>query len=281
MGNTDTFQNIVFAGGGSRCLWQTGFMDAMPEGIKEKINNIACVSAGSLMACVAFAGVSRKALEHFKYISDKNRKNFYPENIFRSQAVFPHYLMYRDGILSIFEEANIALLQKKNINILMAAPPDGMHPVLAAITGLLLYSVEKRIKYPLHPEWSRKAGFSPVTGNVRQCRNISDLAELILRSSCMPPIMPYLKLNGKYMLDGGLIDNVPAWLLDNERGKKLILLSRRYNDRPDIFAIGDRVYVQPSSEVLIKRWDYTSPEGLQDAYDMGLMDGENFFSQYF
>ena len=280
MNKPEKIKSIVFAGGGSRCLWQSGFFQALPKQFTKTIENVSAVSAGSFMACIAFADINQECLEYFKKISSKNKKNFYPENLFSRKPLFPQYKMYRQGIMDLFGKKELSrLVNGPSIKILSAVPPKGMPPAAATIAGLAIYSIEKKIKYPIHPTWTKSAGFSPEITDTKTCKSAKELADAILQSSCTPPIMPILKKNNKTVLDGGLIDNVPAWILDKTPGKKLVLLSRKYPFK-DIMEKNNRVYVQPSSEIKIKRWDYTSPSGIQEAYNQGFRDGENFMKNY-
>jgi len=48
----DEFTSIVFAGGGSRCMWQAGFVEELRERIELKPVRIASVSAGAAVACL-------------------------------------------------------------------------------------------------------------------------------------------------------------------------------------------------------------------------------------
>jgi hypothetical protein len=56
------------------------------------------------------------------------------------------------------------------------------------------------------------------------------------------------------------------------------MLTRRYAALPDI---PGRTYVQPSAKIPVDAWDYTSPEGIQSAYDLGRRDGEGFVNALF
>jgi hypothetical protein len=84
---------------------------------------------------------------------------------------------------------------------------------------------------------------------------------------------PLLKWKGRYVLDGGVVDNVPACALDGAPGETLVMLTRRYMKRP---TIPGRTYVQPSVTLAVSAWDYTSAEGIQSAYDRGRRDGDAF-----
>lgn len=107
-----------------------------------------------------------------------------------------------------------------------------------------------------------------------------ELADLILASSCTPLVVPVMKWREEISLDGGLIDNMPVSALDeNPKGRTLILLTRVYPpDRiPDIEG---RIYVQPSRDVPVGKWDYTNPRGLQAAFNLGRRDAQEFVKRY-
>jgi len=76
------------------------------------------------------------------------------------------------------------------------------------------------------------------------------------------------------VLDGGLVDNVPVEIVSEARST-LVLLSRRYDPThiPDVPGL---TYVQPSRETPVAKWDYASPERIQETYDLGRRDGEAF-----
>jgi predicted acylesterase/phospholipase RssA len=115
--------------------------------------------------------------------------------------------------------------------------------------------------------------------SAERCENAAQLADLILQSSCTPPFVPVLYRNGHPVLDGGLIDNVPAVTVEDVGGRMLVLLSRCYaQDR--IPAGNGRIYVQPSEAPPISRWDYTNPDGLQKTFDLGCRDGEAFLKKF-
>jgi hypothetical protein len=59
----------------------------------------------------------------------------------------------------------------------------------------------------------------------------------------------------------------------------LIMMSRIHRD-DRIPKIQGRVYVQPSVTPPIGKWDYTNPDGLQEAYDRGRYDGDLFLKKY-
>jgi len=273
---TLSYSSVVFAGGGSRCLWQVGFWEEVSKALELTPRRIAAVSAGAAMACLIFSGKTSAVLERFKEATARNRRNVYLSNLFGDTPVFPHYAMYRRAILDALDgEGMDALHRGPDIRVLISRPPRMLGPRAATFVGILAYLVEKSLKGSVHPSFGRRLGFMPEIVSVRQCADASEVADLVLASSCTPPFTPILSWKGKPVLDGGLVDNVPVSVLGGMEDQTLVLLTRRYEESK-IPRTRHLTYVQPSSPIPVSKWDYTNPEGLQDAYDLGRSDGEAF-----
>ena len=270
---------MVLAGGGNRCLWQTGFWDsaARPLGLKPKI--VAAASAGACMACSIFSGGNQSGLEYVKAAIAHNRKNFYPGKLLRGKNPLPHYQIYKKLLLTLYDDEALKTLKAgPEIRVVMARPPRRLGPIGAVLLGFLLYEAEKRLKAPLHPTYPARAGFRMLVGRVADCQSSGELADLVLASSCTPPIVPIMHWGGGLALDGGLVDNVPVAAIAPEEEPALILLSRRY-DPAKLKGHPGRIYVQPSKKVPVGKWDYTSPAKMQMSYDLGRRDGDTLVKQ--
>ena len=271
------FDALVFAGGGSRCFWQLGFLSVARE-VLDEIESVAAVSAGAAMACAASAGRFEESVTLFKVSASNNRKNMYPSRaITRRGPVFPHASMYRDAIARGLEGGGMAAIRSgPPIHVLLARPPRFLRPSMAALTGLVVYKVEKALTEPLHPRAGKAVGFVAETIDARTCDSSDELAELILQSSCTPPFTPLMWREHKPVLDGGLVDNVPVGAVPDAR-KILVLLTRPYK-RP--LPRPDRVeYVAPSEPVAVSTWEYSDPVGLQKTYDLGRRDAERWLER--
>lgn len=275
-------KTAVFAGGGCRCLWQVGFWDTAAPALKIKPEIVAGASAGGAMALMAITGRSKAGLKSIKTATALNKKNFYWENMFTEKKVFPHYQIYRDTILDIIDEKTFKKIQKgPEMRVLVSHPPFYLGARSGTFTGLMSYVIEKAIKQPVHPVLAGKLGFQSTVVKLNKCKNAEEIADAILCSSCTPPFVPIMKLGEKTALDGGIIDNVPIKAIgeDESRGDMLILMSKIYK-KGRIPAIPGRIYVEPSKTPDIFKWDYTSPEKLQEAYDDGCRDGELFIKNH-
>jgi predicted acylesterase/phospholipase RssA len=145
------------------------------------------------------------------------------------------------------------------------------------VLGLVATVLNQRERL-VHARWGTRLGFTPTLVSARDCESPEALVELILQSSCVPPIMPYYRRGGRPVVDGGVVDNAPASLVDGE-GPTLVLLS--FPHRPTNRDEGPgRTYVQPSGDIPISQWDYTNPVGVQKTFDLGRADGERFLARW-
>lgn len=273
------FKNVIFAGGGSRCLWQLGFWEGANEtglALQDTVDYAASTSAGCAMATAALVGRPFEALELFKELTAANPRNIHWQNLRprSGKPLLPHMVMYRTALERFLAPADLEQLAGKRLEFLMAQFPDFLPSSLGTMAAFTVYGLEKHLTGVLHPRWTQKMGFVPVTRSNRDADDVADLIDIILASSCVPPVLPGKGYKGLRVLDGGIIDNVPAHLADEREGQTLVLLSKRYK-RP-LPPPSRRVYVQPSEPIRIDKFDYANPGALQDTYDLGLRDGIRF-----
>lgn len=278
------FDQVVFAGGGNRCWWQAGWWDVVAPELDLRPRIITGISAGAATACMIYTHDAREVMSYYHGVLANNRRNAYWRNLFGDQRVFPHYGIYRAALLSILGEGRLAFLQDApEIRIGVAHIPRWTSPRLAVLAGLLAYNIDKHLLKTLHPRLGRRLGFHPEFVRAQDCATPEQLADLLLQSSSTPPFTPVLRRDGRAVLDGGLVDNIPVDALDPDPGDVLVLVTRRY-PRPPRFVLREggqrRLYLQPSQRVPISSWDYTRPAGMTQAYDLGRRDGEAFLRDW-
>jgi len=118
----------------------------------------------------------------------------------------------------------------------------------SAIVAFTIYGLEKHITGVLHPTWTPKLGSLPLARGNQEAEDVADFIDIILFSSCVPPVLPGDGYRGQRVLDGGIIDNVPTHLADGRDGRPLVLLSKRYLS--PLPAPGTRIYLEPSELIL-------------------------------
>ncbi len=271
--------SLVFAGGGNRCLWQAGFWYALEKESIDPPEVVVGVSAGAAVACGILAGKNRDALEFIQNLTVGISRNFDFSNLRSGRRVFPHYEVYRRGLRNLLtEETFRALQQGPEFRVLLALPPRWSGPLFGTLLGFGCYTIEKHLTEPLHPRLPGLAGFRPLTVSLSECARPDDLVRLILASSCTPPVLPAMRWRGALVLDGGLVDNVPVKALRPGDDPALILLTRRY-PAAKLRGHGGRTYIQPSRSITVSKWDYTDPQGLEDAFNLGMEDGKRFLAE--
>ncbi|KAK43268.1 Patatin [Caballeronia jiangsuensis] len=273
------FDQVVFAGGGNRCWWQAGFWDIIRPELNLAPRIIAGISAGAATACMLYTNDSRWVMYYYAHALSDNTRNAYWGNLLRGQSVFPHYRIYRQALLDIFADRFHELAQGPEIRIGVSHLPRWLGARSAVAAGLIAYNIEKYVRKTLHPTLGQTLGFHPEFVKAQECSTVEDLADLILQSSSTPPFTPILRRNGRPVLDGGMVDNVPVAALDASPGLVLVMVTRLYpRERMFVVPHGEqkRIYIQPSRKVPISSWDYTSPSQMQHAYDLGRADGEDF-----
>ena len=281
------FDQVVLAGGGNRCWWQAGFWNALNEVIPQHPSKIVAVSAGAATACLFSARPGEQGaqwgLNYYAQALADVSSNVDWKNIFSTEPLFPHYRLYRAALENILAGAFERIQEGPEILIGLAQTPNYLSPKLSVAMGLLAYELEKKFQRPLHPQSGRRLGFSRLFVSSKSCASIDEIIETILQSSCTPPFTPVMYRDGRAILDGGLIDNVPTDGLTpaspGERNQEALILLTRMYELPNPFIQdlpGLRLtYIQPSQKVPISSWDYSRHELMPEAYELGKRDAKH------
>ncbi|MCB9557493.1 MAG: patatin-like phospholipase family protein [Deltaproteobacteria bacterium] len=280
------FTNVVFAGGGCRCMWQAGFWSVVAAERIVEPRKVAAVSAGSAIAAMALAGRIEVGVDAFVERVAANRRNAYPRNAFSARPLFPHGEIYRSILAEIIDGETFAQINARaDLHILISRPPAwsdriGRVAVAASLPlGIAAYALERRLLGSLHPRWPSRLGFRKDIVRARDLDGPESLIDAVLASSCTPPVTPLYRRDGQPVLDGGLVDNIGVEAMpERSRAGALVLLSKRY---PNLDQIATRsvTYVQPSADIPILKWDYTRPDLVRKTFELGMRDGAAFVAQ--
>ena len=276
MASLPAYKAVVFAGGGSRCFWQAGFWEAIAPALPALPEVITATSAGSSTACHAMAGCFEDAMRFYLEAHARRAKYGPPRPRFSLRPDMYGIKVYRAAFEQVLRPEHLARLHRgPEIRILMAKAPAWAPGALGTALGFAAYTLEKMLVQPLHPTWGQSLGFQPVVGLLNQCATAEQVADLVLASSCVPPMVPLAHWQGQPVLDGGLIDNAPLALVKPQERPTLIVLTRRYS--PDKLRGHEGLtYVQPSAPPVISKWENANPDLLLQAVKQGMADGEKF-----
>ncbi len=277
-GREGPYEAVVFAGGGCRCFWQAGFWSVAVPGLGLAPRMVGAVSAGAALACAALGRVIDRVLHDFVRRTARNERNFYLHNLTSPGAVFPHERIYRETLLENLGDGVLERIRRgPDLRVLLARPPAWLGAGSGVAVGMLTYELDRLLRGQVHPLWTRRIGFRGEVVSAGSCASAEELAELVLQSSCTPPMTPLYRRGDRIVLDGGLVDSVPVEVVGDAK-TALVLLTRPYA-RAVLPQIPGRTYVAPSRPIPVSKWDYTSPDLVQKSYDLGCRDGEAFVAE--
>ncbi|HVN83556.1 MAG TPA: patatin-like phospholipase family protein [Candidatus Binatia bacterium] len=264
---------LTLAGGGNRAFYQAGLLNRWADALLPRVRVVAACSAGACVATIFLSGRADETHEFWKRRRAGVSRNFDFRKLLTGQRPAPHGEVYRDTMIVAMRAGGLERVRRQPFPILVltAGCPQWLPTGAAMLIGLAAYNLEKRL-FParVHPRFGSRLRFQPVVFDARECETPEQLADLILASSASPPFTPVGRYGGQRLLDGGLIDNVPAFVAEQVGGvrRHLVMLTRPYP--PGVLGRhGHRLYVGPTRPTPISRWDYTRPDLLEETIAMG------------
>lgn len=269
---------LTFAGGGNRCFYQIGFWEPFADRLAPRLAAVAGVSAGACMLAIWIAGRLRESQIFFRARRGGVQRNLDWTALLRREPVAPHEGVYRDTVLFACEDGGFEKIRACPfpIYVLAAAFPERLSPRLGTLVGYGAYLLEKRLKPSMiHPSLGRRLGFRPLVRDARTCESPEELVDLILASSATPPFTPLGRLRGQPLIDGGLVDNVPAFVAEQlpEVRRNIVVMTRPY-PREVLGAKGQRFYVAPAYMPPASVWDYRRDAPVDQALALGRAEAE-------
>jgi predicted acylesterase/phospholipase RssA len=262
---------LTFAGGGNRAFYGMGLLRAWADILLPRTAIVSSCSAG---ACVIATYLSGRRDEARTYWMERTRgitRNFALDRLLRGERITPHGEIYRETLRVTFADGGLERIRAQPfpIFVLAAAFPALMPRAVSVALGMMLYSAERALRRAPHPWSPRLLGFRPVAIDARTCESVDELADLIMASSATPPFTPVGQARGEMLLDGGMIDNAPAFVAEEVQvAHSIVFLSRPYH--PSVLGVqGERLYIAPTEQTPISRWDYTRPHLLDATVEMG------------
>jgi len=271
---------LTFAGGGNRSFYQQGFVESWGERLWPRVAAVAGCSAGSAIAILLLSGRTESARKHWDGLRKGITKNVDLTRALRGERIAPHGPIYRSTVIHALLDGGLDRIRAQPfpIYILCTIAPAYVPMSVAVWLGFGAYALEKqRNERLLHPSAGHRLGYREFVFDARKCETPEELADLVLASSATPPFTPVGNFRGTALLDGGIVDNAPAYIVEREPGvrRNLVLLSRPY---PAGVAgeQGMRLYIAPTEKVPVERWDYTETARVDDALALGARDASHF-----
>lgn len=267
---------LTLAGGGNRAFFGLGLLHRWGERLRPRLAAIAACSAGAAVAAFWLSGREVQTRSFWRARRAGMTKNIDFTRVLTGGSAVPHGAIYRDTLLCAAAEGGLERIREVEHPVLVvaAAFPKLLPAPLGAAVGLATYNLEKRLRPSMiHPTYGRRVGFEPRLFDLRACESADELADLVIASSSTPPFTPIGRFRGERLLDGGMIDNVPAFATETvgDVRRNLVLLTRPYprDALPPAGGPGPRMYVAPSRPVPVTTWDYTRPDLVDATIAMG------------
>ncbi|PZX16613.1 patatin-like phospholipase [Palleronia aestuarii] len=271
------YDQIVFSGGGTRCMWQGGFIDYLRTEIPIEPKRIIGVSGGACTGCGFITKRGTRVRDTFIDRFAAHDRNIPLHEPFDGEpGRSPHQLLYRDIIEECFgdEEARKQIAEGPQFQILIARPPDDDWKRLTGAAMTLVYVADTQIRSNPHLEWAEKMGLREERVDANQAARDGTLLDLVCAAATIPPAFDPPDWDGRPAIDAGMADQAPMPVPDE--GTSLILLTKRFRNLPKIEG---RTYVQPSQEVPADKIDFTDPEQVRDTWRIGEEDARNFLAE--
>lgn len=274
---TQTFNHIVFAGGGNRCWWQAGFVEILATQPCWQPKRFIGVSAGAGVATAIATGKIKTSLQAAFERFEATPRNIEWGDLLKGKRPFLMPRIYPDWIMSFLTPDDFAALQHLSIKVdVVVTRPIRFLPLsLSTAIALVLYSSEKFWLKNFHANLPHKLGFRAEYVDLASSENWTAAKQLLMASAAAVPITPIYKVHGKAALDGGFYDNAPLPQNRTDDANTLVLLTRHRPDLPAIFTLNNRFYVQPFKAVAAINMDCTSGQAVIDTYEQGKRDAFN------
>jgi len=270
------FRQLVFSGGGTRCFWQGGFLDATRDALPVNPDRITGVSGGALSAAGFIAHKGHALLEAMADIFAARDSNVNWHDPAGEGGITPHQRMYREVVEDVLAgEGVAAVAEGPAFQILLGHPPASALGKLTGTLSTAAYEAELHTGGGPHFVWAEKAGVGSTLVDARAAARTGRLTDLICAAAAIPPVFEPPLWDGRPVIDGGMVDQAP--MPDPDDGRTLVLLTRDYGSVPDL---SDRTYLWPSREVPADKIDFTDPADILRSSEIGEADGRRFLETF-
>jgi predicted acylesterase/phospholipase RssA len=269
------FDTLAFAGGGNRCWWQAGFLKRLIEQRWNLPSNFVGTSAGAAVAASFLTDDPDAALRNCNRLYVNNERMFDWRGLAKARLSFAQQHIYPAWVHSFVNAGNFDTLKKAESSLLVAVsrPARALGLSASIAAGTLAYLIDKKIWHSIHPRLPKWLGLRQEFFDIRQCQSVQEAQVILMAAAAAPPILPSLRLGGRWAFDGGYTDNAPIPMqTSEEKAATLVLLTRHYPNRPVTFVWQGRYYWQPSQKVPVSTWDCTHKTTIEDAFALGYDD---------
>jgi hypothetical protein len=271
MASATPFDQVVFSGGGLRCFWQGGFIDVVRDAIGLEPARLSSVSGGALSAAGFICRCGPRVLEVMCARFAEADSNV-AWDTFDQDGMTPHQRIYREVVDDVIDaDARAQIAAGPPWQVLLGHPPSSGWPKATGTAAVAAYEAELHTRGSPHFSAPEKLGVTSSLVDARAAAREGTLTDLICAAAVIPPVFEPPLWQGKPVIDGGMADQAP--LPEPNEGETLVLLTRRYDEVPDV---PGRTYLWPRDETPADKIDFTDPDKLRGTWDCGVEDGRRY-----
>ena len=180
LGAIDT---LVLAGGGNRCWWQAGLVQALIQRGWTLPQNITATSAGAAIATSLMAGTTEAALVACKQLYSANAQLFDWKALIRLKVKFAHQHIYPAWLHSLLGDGDYAALQQaqSRLSVAVTQPAHWLGLTGSLITGSVTYLLDKKIAHSIHPKFPRYLGLHQAFFSLNECGSAQEARTLLAK----------------------------------------------------------------------------------------------------
>jgi predicted acylesterase/phospholipase RssA len=269
---------IIFAGGGNRSFYQLGLMNRWRAKVLPRTGCFATCSAGACVATLILSGRETEVTEYWRERSREIRRNVEWRRLLSGKLPTPHEPLLRGMLLYALSSGGFERIRSQPFPVLVltTAFPRALPGFGAALLGWLVYELEKKVRPEMvHPTYGRRVGFKGLAFDARNCQSAESLVDLLIASSATPPFTSIGRFDGRGLIDGGVVDNVPAFLANEVTGirRNLVMLTRPYPESV-VGRQNSHLYIAPREGLPVSQWDFTRLDLLEETIARGERDAE-------
>lgn len=271
------FDAVVFAGGGNRCYWQGGFYEAAATRLGLSTQLVVGASAGAFAAVYSLLETGPATRARVIGACDPQLRNFDFAAWRQGRPLCPVGPLYTELLHQTIDAGAFRRIRHMtDFRVAVSRLPRGLSPSLCAAIGIGAYQLEKQIFNPVHPRFGRALGFRSEFVAVRSLTDPQQFREALMASSGVPPFMPVTNVPESLPSMAGSSITFPlnrSRPLSSQVDAHWYPLTRVYKSIP---VVKGRTYVQPSRKIDVGQFDIRNPDGIRNAYELGLKDGDAF-----
>lgn len=275
------FTTLAFAGGGNRCWWQGGLMEAWLEKGLKLPSQLIGTSAGAAVAAACISAGPRAAMASCLALYAQNDRLLHWPSRSQPSFKFAHEWIYPAWLASFVGPAQFRAICQSGVSLRVAVTHPGRWLGLrgSLVLGSLAYLLDKKLAHSVHPRLPKFLGLRQAFYELTHCSGALEAQKLLQAAAAAAPFMRAQKIEGQWGLDGGYTDNAPLPEQSSlEKSKTLVLLTRHYPKLPTLFGWQGRTYWQPSQKVPVSTWDCRPDTQVQQAYELGLSDARRLLN---